>query len=67
MLSQAYVEIVMLRQADLLKEAERNRLAVEALRIRGANNPGRTQPGRTLAWLVRWMPGGLRRPVATRT
>ena len=66
MLSQSYVEIAMLRHADLLKEADRERRIAEALRMWSPGKSSQMQPGLTLARLSRWLPRGLRRPSATR-
>jgi hypothetical protein len=67
MFSQLYVDIAKMRYADILAEAEHDRLVSEALSVKRERLPGQPQPRLSLAWLSRWIPRGVRRAVAGRS
>jgi hypothetical protein len=53
------------RQRDLLYEAERERLANEAVRAQRARDRSEQVHQHRFAWLSRWLARGVRRGVAT--
>lgn len=66
MLSQLYLDLAAMRYGDILKEAERERRANEALSISRARALGRAQSWHRLAWLSRWSPRAIWRGAAAR-